>query len=155
MSQDDQNPPHHAYEVHISIGAHNKAYVAMHLAEVQALFDKALRHGNDGIVNCSSGGWTGSYSVETETRDITPDAYRQELDAWWEYQRAVDRSRLAEEEQTEMSSKNRNVTVSPNDDPQSTLAWKVCEVKTIALTETEDMAKAIADEYRENGHVDR
>jgi hypothetical protein len=70
-------PPKHPFELTIRIGGNDFDYVkrtaqdiATHIAECGE--------------NCSlaSGGWGGCHSVDIEKRDITPEAYRAELEAW-------------------------------------------------------------------------
>lgn len=68
--------PQHAIEVRISIGANDENFLARVLKEMDYLAETgSLKAG-------CSGGWDGSYSVTIARRDISPDAYRAELEAW-------------------------------------------------------------------------
>lgn len=68
--------PQHAFEVRISIGANTREYVIEALKDIiEDLMDRQ-------IYNSCSGGWNGGFSITTVKRDITPDAYRKELEEW-------------------------------------------------------------------------
>jgi hypothetical protein len=68
--------PLHAFELKISVGANTKEYLERALEEIL----QRIKRGNLG--NAMSGGWDGSYAVTIAERDITPDAYRSELEEW-------------------------------------------------------------------------
>jgi hypothetical protein len=69
--------PMHAFEVRISIGGETWDYVVRTLDE---LADHIALHGPG--CNMCSGGAGGSHSVTIAERDITPEAYRAELEEW-------------------------------------------------------------------------
>jgi hypothetical protein len=73
----DNLPPKHAYEVLIKIGGETWEYVT------QTLHDLAFHveeHGPE--CGLTSGGAGGSHYVHIERRDISPQDYRIELEAW-------------------------------------------------------------------------
>jgi len=70
--------PLHPFEVKISIGANTHEFITRALTDILRTFEAG------GMVNGMSGGWDGSYAVTTHTRDISPDAYRQELEKWFD-----------------------------------------------------------------------
>jgi hypothetical protein len=67
--------PLHPFEVRISIGANDREYIVRALKELTSLFEKG---GGPSV----SGGWCGCYSSTVTVRDITPEAYRAELEEW-------------------------------------------------------------------------
>ncbi len=77
MLTKQEKPPCHAFEVRISIGGNDWPFVIDALKELVAHLEK---HGE----NCGmcSGGYNGSYSVDIQKRDVTPEAYRAELEEW-------------------------------------------------------------------------
>lgn len=68
--------PLHPFEVRISIGANDREYIVDTLRELAAEFEAGRDSG------LASGGWSGSHSVTVSKRDITPEAYRAELEQW-------------------------------------------------------------------------
>jgi hypothetical protein len=68
--------PLHPFEVRINIGANDRSYIVDTLLELAQHFES----GNDS--GLASGGWSGSHSVTVAKRDITPEAYRAELEQW-------------------------------------------------------------------------
>jgi hypothetical protein len=76
------NPPKHAFEVKITIGANTREYIERALEQIS--FDVSR-----GSTNVASGGWDGSYSFDVAERDIAPDAYRDELQKWMDNERSA------------------------------------------------------------------
>jgi hypothetical protein len=72
----ERQAPLHPFEVRINIGANDREYIVDTLRGLAADFEA----GRDGSV--VSGGWSGSHSVTVAKRDITPEAYRAELEEW-------------------------------------------------------------------------
>ena len=74
----EQEPPKHAFELTIRIGGEDWIQT---VRELERLTDHVIEHGP----RCTmvSGG---SY-VRIEIRDVTPEAYRKELNAWLKQQR--------------------------------------------------------------------
>jgi hypothetical protein len=68
--------PLHPFEVRISIGANERSYIVVTLRELSDEFDAGRESGS------VSGDWRGSHSVTVAKRDITPEAYRAELEDW-------------------------------------------------------------------------
>lgn len=68
--------PLHPFEVRISIGANTKEFITEALEDILKSFETG------GTVNGMSGGWSGSYSVTSSVRDISPEEYRKELEEW-------------------------------------------------------------------------
>lgn len=70
-------PPKHAFELSIKIGASTWEFALSALREI-------ARHVEGCGPECGmvSGGWDGCYSVDIQKRDVTPEAYREELTAW-------------------------------------------------------------------------
>jgi hypothetical protein len=80
---EEEPPPQHAFEMSVKIGGNTWEDTINMLGDV-ALHVKMHGH-HCGI---SSGGWGGCYSVDIQRREVEPDAYRAELGAWTERQRA-------------------------------------------------------------------
>lgn len=78
MSETIEQPPIHPVEVRISIGGDDWEYVQRMLAELYS----ESRHRGPESFQMFSGGAGGSYSVTTARRDITPEAFHEELHAW-------------------------------------------------------------------------
>lgn len=70
-------PPRHAFELEIKIGAETWERL---LCELGRLDDHVREHGS--ACNMASGGGGSSSSVHIELRDVTPEQYREELEAW-------------------------------------------------------------------------
>jgi hypothetical protein len=68
--------PLHPFEVRINIGANDREYIVDTLRELADEFEAGRDSG------LASGGWSGSHSVTVAKRDITPEAYRAELEEW-------------------------------------------------------------------------
>lgn len=76
IQQSASHTPQHAIEVRITIGANTKEYLLETLNEILNNFEDA------NSVNRASGSYGGSHSVTTVLRDISPEAYRAELEEW-------------------------------------------------------------------------
>lgn len=86
MSQNQNHeppPPQHPFEVTIHIGANEWPYV---LEALDSIREQIHRAGE--AAGMASGGWHGCHSVTVAKRDITPEAYRQELENWHKAVRA-------------------------------------------------------------------
>jgi hypothetical protein len=70
------------FEVRISIGGEDWAYVRRALASMIADIDE---YGS--LASMMSGGGGGRHSVTVAKREITVEQYREELDAWWRAQK--------------------------------------------------------------------
>ena len=77
-----EKPPQHAFEITIRIGANTWEYARRAAQEIADYI--AAREPEH--VNLSSGGWDGCYGAYLERRDISPEDYRKELEAWREKQ---------------------------------------------------------------------
>lgn len=74
----DTDAPLHAFEVSVKIGGNTWEYVLQTLTELA----EYLR--DNGPRGLASGGWNGCHSIDIRQRDISPEAYRAELEAWRE-----------------------------------------------------------------------
>lgn len=75
-------PPRRPVELAIHIGGDDWAET---LSELQRLADYAKAHGPD--CHHTRGGERSSGQIRVETRDVSPEDYRAELDSWWGQQR--------------------------------------------------------------------
>lgn len=73
-----EEPPLHPFEVRISIGGDDWAYVRRALRE---LADEIEERAPEAFRICSGGGG-GSYSVTTVERDVSVEAFHAELEGW-------------------------------------------------------------------------
>lgn len=67
--------PKHAFEVKIGIGSSTREYI-------ERALEQLLEDVRRGSLNVASGCWDGSYYMDVERRDVTPEQYRDELEAW-------------------------------------------------------------------------
>ena len=81
--QDDA--PLHPFEIQITIGANTWEYARRAAQQIADYIEE--REPKD--CGCASGGWDGGYSIDVTQRDITPDAFRDELEAWRQRQVAA------------------------------------------------------------------
>lgn len=83
----DAPPPQHAFELRVHVGGEDWE---MTLRELERLVDHVRGHGP--ACNISSGGGGTSSQVSVGKRDVSPEQYRDELEAWM-LQRRRDRKR--------------------------------------------------------------
>ena len=88
----DTRPPRHAFELEIRIGGEDWAST---MRELERFTAHVRKHGPD--CSLASGGGGTSGDIRIDARDITPKAYREELDVWWKQQRR-DRKEARNEE---------------------------------------------------------
>jgi hypothetical protein len=79
MTPEQEKPPQHAFEVRISIGGDDWGYI---LRTVDELAEHIRDHGAE--CGLSSGGAGGCHSVDICEREVTPQQYHDELQAWVE-----------------------------------------------------------------------
>lgn len=89
--------PRHAFEVRISIGGNDWDYVRRTMKELLDMVEDRKPE----EVGCASGGWNGCHSIDVQRRDVTPDKFREELEAW--------RVAMVEEEEKNAATKNVSV----------------------------------------------
>jgi hypothetical protein len=77
MSKDNP-PPMHRYELRITIGAVDWDSMQRALEDVV----EHVKSRDEKSVGMASGGWNGCHSVDLFVRDVTPEIYREELEAW-------------------------------------------------------------------------
>lgn len=79
----DREMPRHPHELSIKIGAEDWDYVVRTLEE---LFERAKESERRNLSGFGGGGG-GSYSVVQTDRDVGREAFRRELQAWFEDQK--------------------------------------------------------------------
>ena len=75
-------PPKHAFELEIRIGGEDWAST-MH--ELERFTAHVREHGPE--CSLASGGAGTAGDIRIDTRDISPEEYREELHCWWKQQR--------------------------------------------------------------------
>ena len=73
-----EKAPLHAFELRITISASTWEFARRAAKEIAAHLEE--REPNS--TGISSGSYDGAYSIDLTQRDITPEAYRDELEAW-------------------------------------------------------------------------
>ena len=70
--------PQHAYELRITIGGESWDYVKQAIEEIS----QHIRDREPGEVGVCSGGGGGCRSIDLQRREVSPEQYRKELEAW-------------------------------------------------------------------------